>query len=373
MDYYYSSDNNESKAAKIDQVDGESDSDGDGDEHIRDLGIGSHNPNSWSAYNKEGKKLKIELSMHLKDKNRKEVARVQREIHDHLRRGEVDLGQLDPETIACLEAIDSPEPRRTPQHAVRLPAQPPALPSYAGLSQVLVIPTISLPPALNLARMDPPHIVDNGTWEAGSGLALNGVNQALYRKASPANLDYKTLLTFEMTVLEMATYIPLAFSWSGGFLSRVVSAGGRCTIAARMMLWARDLDNDTDSKQKIGNLRSTMQHKLSDYITSNSTDKTASSWTYTRKMPSGAMPNLIADIPLLRLRHGVTRPPRGRHRGRLTTAIEHAYTRGHWGVMLSQVEQYIQHFSLKVPASLAADADRLAIEDLKGTYRAATH
>jgi hypothetical protein len=53
--------------------------------------------------------------------------------------------------------------------------------------------------------MNPPHIADNGILEAGSTLALRGLNRALYCKASPVNLDYKTLLNFEMTLLEMAT------------------------------------------------------------------------------------------------------------------------------------------------------------------------
>jgi hypothetical protein len=40
--YYYGSDSNNSEAAKNDQADEESDSDGDGDEHVRDLSVGSH-------------------------------------------------------------------------------------------------------------------------------------------------------------------------------------------------------------------------------------------------------------------------------------------------------------------------------------------
>jgi hypothetical protein len=40
--YYYGIDSNNSEAAKNDQPDEESDSDGDGDEHIRDLSVGSH-------------------------------------------------------------------------------------------------------------------------------------------------------------------------------------------------------------------------------------------------------------------------------------------------------------------------------------------
>jgi hypothetical protein len=157
------------------------------------------------AYNKEGRKLKIELSMHLKNKDRKETARVQQEIYDHLRRGEVDISQLNPVTIARLEAIDGPEPRRAPRGAVRLPTQPSAPPFHTSSSQALVVTPHSLPLSLNLNRMNPPHIADNGILEAGSTRALEGLNRALYCKVSPVNLDYKTLLNFEMTLLEMAT------------------------------------------------------------------------------------------------------------------------------------------------------------------------
>jgi hypothetical protein len=157
------------------------------------------------AYNNESRKLKIELSMHLENKDRKEAARVQQQINDHLRRGEVDISQLDPDTIARLEAIDGPEPRRAPCGAVRLPTQPSVPPFHGGSSQAPVVTPHSLPPSLNLNRMDPPHIADNGILEAGSTLALRGLNGALYCKASPVNLDYKTLLNFEMTLLEMAT------------------------------------------------------------------------------------------------------------------------------------------------------------------------
>ncbi|RYO52293.1 hypothetical protein AA0116_g11076 [Alternaria tenuissima] len=341
--YYYGSDSNNSEAAKNDQADEESDSDGDGDEHVRDLSVGSHNPGSWLAYNNEGRKLKVELSMHLKNKDRKEAARVQKEIDDHFRRGEVDISQLDPDTIACLEAIDGPEPRRAPRGAVRLPTERSATPFHAGSSQALVLTPYSLPLSLNLNRMNPPHIADNGILEAGSTLALRGLNRALYCKASPVNLDYKTLLNFEMTLLEMAT------------------------------LWARALDNGTELTNKLGNLRSTMQHKLKNYGTSNSADKTASSWAPTNMVTTRAMSNLTADTSLLRLRHGVTRPPQGQHRGRLTIAIEHAHTCGHWGVMLSEVERYIEHFKLKVPKRLTADADKLAIKDFESIYEATSH
>ncbi|CAN9386613.1 unnamed protein product [Alternaria alternata] len=367
--YYYGSDSNNSEAAKNDQVDGES----DGDEHIRDLSVGSHNPESWMAYNAESRKLKIELSMHLKNKDRKEAARVQREIDDHLRRGEVDISQLDPDTIAHLEAIDGPEPQRAPHGAVRLPTQPSAPPFHTGSSQALVVTPHSLPLFLNLNRMNPPHIADNGILEAGSTRAVNGLNRALYCKAPPVNLDYKTLLNFEMTLLEMATYIPLSFLWLGGFLSRVKAAEGGCTVSAQMMLWARGLDNGTELKNKLGNLRSTMQHKLKNYGTSDSTNKTASSWIPTNMMTTRAKPNLTADISLLRLRHGVTRPPQGQHRGRLTIAIEHAHTCGHWGVMLSEVERYVKQFKLVVPKRLTADADKLAIKDFESIYEATSH
>lgn len=157
------------------------------------------------AYNDESRKLKTELSMHLKNKDRKEVARVQQEIDDHFRRGEVDDSQLDPDTIARLEAIDGPEPQSAPRSAVRLPTQPSASLLHAGSSQALVVTPHSLPLYLNLNRMSAPHIADNGILEAGSTRALNGLNRALYCKASPVNLDYKTLLNFEMTLLEMAT------------------------------------------------------------------------------------------------------------------------------------------------------------------------
>ncbi|CAI9631953.1 hypothetical protein GT037_002778 [Alternaria burnsii] len=366
---YYSSDSNNSEAAKNDLVDGESDS----DEHIRDLSVGSHSPESWMAYNDESRKLKTELSMHLKNKDRKEVARVQQEINDHFRRGEVDISQLDPDTIARLEAIDGPEPQSAPRSAVRLPTQPSASLLHAGSSQALVVTPHSLPLYLNLNRMSAPHIADNGILEAGSTRALNGLNRALYCKASPVNLDYKTLLNFEMTLLEMTTYIPLAFLWLGGFLSRVESAGRGCTIVAQMMLWVRGLDNGTDLKNKLGNLRSTMQHKLKNYGTSDSTNKTASSWVPTNIMTTRAKPNLTADISLLRLRHGVTRPPQGQHRGRLTIAIEHAYICGHWGVMLSEVERYMEHFKLEVPKKLTEDADKLAIKDFESIYEATSH
>ncbi|CAN9395807.1 unnamed protein product [Alternaria alternata] len=371
--YYYGSDSNNSKAAKNDQADEESDSDGDGDEHIRDLSVGSHNPGSWMAYNNEGRKLKIELSMHLKNKDRKEAARVQQQINDHLRRGEVDISQLDPDTIARLNAIDGPKPRRAPRGAVRLPTQPSVPPFHGGSSQAPVVTPHSLPPSLNLNRMDPPHIADNGILEAGSTLALRGLNRALYCKASPVNLDYKTLLNFEMTLLEVATYIPLSFLWLGGFLSRVKAARGGCTVVAQMMLWARGLDNGTELTNKLGNLRSTMQHKLKNYGTSDSTNRTASSWAPTNMMTSRAKPNLTADTSLLRLRHGVTRPPQGQHRGLLTIAIEHAHTCGHWGVMLSEVERYIKHFKLDVPKRLTADADKLAIKDFESIYEATSH
>lgn len=85
------------------------------------------------------------------------------------------------------------------------------------------------------------------------------------------------------------------------------------------------------------------------------------------------MSNLTADTSLLRLRHGVTRPPQGQHRGRLTIAIEHAHTCGHWRVMLSEVERYIEHFKLKVPKRLTADADKLAIKDFESIYEATSH
>ncbi|CAN9366759.1 unnamed protein product [Alternaria sp. RS040] len=346
---YYSSDSSNSEAAKNDQVDGESDS----DEHIRDPSVGSHNPESWMAYNDESRKLKTELSMHLKNRTEK--------------------SQLDPDTIARLEAIDGPEPQSAPRSAVRLQTQPSASLLHAGSSQALVVTPHSLPLYLNLNRMSAPHIADNGILEAGSTRALNGLNRALYCKASPVNLDYKTLLNFEMTLLEMATYIPLAFLWLGGFLSRVESAGRGCTIVAQMMLWARGLDNGTDLKNKLGNLRSTMQHKLKNYGTSDSTNKTASSWIPTNIMTTRAKPNLTADISLLRLRHGVTRPPQGQHRGRLTIAIEHAYICGHWGVMISEVERYMEHFKLEVPKKLTEDADKLAIKDFESIYEATSH
>jgi hypothetical protein len=92
-----------------------------------------------------------------------------------------------------------------------------------------------------------------------------------------------------------------------------------------------------------------MQHKLKNYGTSNSADKTASSWAPTNMVTTRAMSNLTADTSLLRLRHGVTRPPQGQHRGRLTIAIEHAHTCGHWGVMLSEVERYMEQFKLEMP------------------------
>ncbi|KAH8632397.1 hypothetical protein IG631_14080 [Alternaria alternata] len=184
------------------------------------------------AYNNEGRKLKIELSMHLKNKDRKEAARVQQEIDDHVRRGEVDISQLDPDTIVRLEAIDGPEPRRALRGAVRLPTQPSAPPLHAGSSQALVVTPHSLPLSLNLNRMNPPHIADNGILEAGSTLALKGLNRTLYCKASPVDLDYKTLLNFEMTLLEMAA----GSSHSRSFLSRVKAAEGGCTVVAQMMV-----------------------------------------------------------------------------------------------------------------------------------------
>ncbi|KAG9195177.1 hypothetical protein G6011_00297 [Alternaria panax] len=75
MDFDYGSDSNGPEVAENNLQDGESDS--DNDERIGDLNIGSHNFGSWQAYNKEGKRLKNELSIHVKDNSRKEVARIQ--------------------------------------------------------------------------------------------------------------------------------------------------------------------------------------------------------------------------------------------------------------------------------------------------------
>jgi hypothetical protein len=104
-----------------------------------------------------------------------------------------------------------------------------------------------------------------------------------------------------------------------------------------------------------------------------SADKTASSWTHGNNIFSKASPTLIADVPLLRLRHGVARIPQGQHRGRLTIAIEHAFLNGHWQVMLSKVEEYIRQCQLAVPASLAAGADVAAVRDFKAMYAATPH
>jgi len=69
-------------------------------------------------------------------------------------------------------------------------------------------------------------------------------------------------------------------------------------------------------------------------------NKSASSWVPAPSIFTGGAGNLMADVPLLRLRHGLAKgsAPQGQHRGHLTIAIEHAHANKHWGVMLSQVD-----------------------------------
>ena len=102
-------------------------------------------------------------------------------------------------------------------------------------------------------------------------------------------------------------------------------------------------------------------------------DKSASSWVPAPSIFTGGVQNLMADVQLLRFRHELAegRAPQGQHRGRLTIAIEHAEANHHWGVMLSQVDEYIQQCRLPVPAPLAANADVEASNDFKVTWRTA--
>jgi len=80
---------------------------------------------------------------------------------------------------------------------------------------------------------------------------------------------------------------------------------------------------------------------------------------------------MIDDLPLLHLTNGVTHHPHGEDRGRLSVAIEHALTNGHWNIIISQVEEYIRHFNLRPVAPLPADADRRAMDRFKTFYKAA--
>jgi hypothetical protein len=350
--------------------------------------------------------------MYLGDQNMKEVARVQGKIEEHLLLGEVDEDHLDPETIADLHAVDSPESPRRPRPVAHPPTGPSAVPFYAGLfhptatpsgfsnsgtsgtgaayqaptvsqynlpalqapthilTQAPVIPFVSLPTPLDLLNYTtPPHIPDNGPSGKGSGKALNGINQAIYREATPAYLDYSGLLTYEITVLEMATYIPLGYQ-SDGFLSRTCSTSKTYTVMAKMMLWARSLDHGANLATKVQRPRLALISQHTQFGKSTSNDKTASTWAHRHSINTA---DFMANVELLRLRHGVTRPPQGQHRGRLTIAIEHAHANGHWGVMLSQVEEYIRHFNLNVPADLAVDADAAAMRHFEDAIWAGTH
>ncbi|RYN32123.1 hypothetical protein AA0112_g6193 [Alternaria arborescens] len=55
------------------------------------------------------------------------------------------------------------------------------------------------------------------------------------------------------------------------------------------------------------------------------------------------------------------------------TQGEHAHTCGHWSVMLSEVERYMEQFKLEMPKRLTEDADKLAIKDFKSIYEGTSH
>jgi hypothetical protein len=215
-------------------------------------------PNSWEAYIKKEKRLKSELRVHLSNDKGAEVERVQRELDEHNLLGEVEADELDPITIAALDAINGPEIRR--RRRIAQPPPPPPPPSTllfhghlfhpnnavggqytSGLANpaptrqvssasqhgptasvvavqlpasVLAAAQVSPPTTLNLSVSHLPINFPDNLSLGSAGKALNGNNRVMYRTAPPPNLNYN-VITFEMTILEMATvsfYIPLSIT-----------------------------------------------------------------------------------------------------------------------------------------------------------------
>ncbi|KAH6868700.1 hypothetical protein BKA58DRAFT_199303 [Alternaria rosae] len=417
-EYYHTDGNAGSDLQVKDNGQAGDDDEGDG-EQSDDVDMDSHNADSYEAYIKKSKELKSQLRMHFSNNNMAQFDRIQQEFREHDLLGELEAELLDLDTAAALIALSrsSTDYRCVPPRpTVRILLQPSAQSFYAHLFRssnagggpstfgpastavtdqtapstqhpataslvavqapapvfsvpVLAAPQASPPTTLNFLPLPPVDISDNVSLGGGTG-ALNGPNKTLYLKAPPPSLDYN-LLSFEITVMEMATYIPLAYRWYG-FTSRA-RANGALMVIARMMLWARGLENGPDLTKNVDRLRSTLTKMSKEDYGSIVANKSASSWVPAPSIFTGGAQNLMADVPLLRLRHelAVGRAPQGQHCGRLTIAIEHAHTNKHWGVMLSQVHAYIQQCNLPVPAPLAASADVDTINDFKVTWRAA--
>ncbi|KAI4948431.1 hypothetical protein J4E91_005853 [Alternaria rosae] len=366
------------------------DDEGDG-EQSDDVDMDSRNADSYEAYIKKYKELKSQLRMHFSSNSMAQFDRIRQEFREHDLLCELEAELLDLDTTAASIALSrsSTDCRRVPPRpAVRILPQPSAQPFYAHFFRssnaagspstsgpastaatdqtapstqhhataslvavqppapilsvpVLAVPQASPPTTLNFFPLPPVDISDNVSLEGGTG-ALNGPNKTLYLKAPPPSLDYN-LLSLEITVMEMAT------------------------------LWAGGLDNGPGLTKNVDRLCSTLAKMSKEDYGLIVANKSASSRVPAPSIFTGGAQNLMADVTLLRLRHelAVGRAPQGQHCGRLTIAIEHAHTDKHWGVMLSQVDAYIQQCNLPVPAPLAASADVDAINDFKVTWRAA--
>jgi hypothetical protein len=80
--------------------------------------------------------------------------------------------------------------------------------------------------------------------------------------------------------------------------------------------------------------------------------------------------DLLDDIPLLRLAHGVVHHPKGKDRGILSIFIEHALPHGHRDVPLSRVQEYIIKFGLESPTLLSQNAVETALKAFQELWAA---
>ncbi|KAF1832303.1 hypothetical protein BDW02DRAFT_433911 [Decorospora gaudefroyi] len=212
----------------------------------------------------------------------------------------------------------------------------------------------------------------------GKSTNSNAPNHMLYRKATPMYLNVPALIRFPITIAEMTTFLPLHYCFSG-FLPRMDVQNKGHNDTARMILSARGLDKSPDFEHRVHNLRSALGHQLPKSLNNlaanhtTSIGNTCSTWSpppassWKNRKTSGTMD----DCLLLRLSHGVTDFPRGTDQGLLTIALVFAELHGHWDVMLSELPRYVAKFGLGPAPVMAPDADRTAMREFRGRWKAA--
>ncbi|CAE7027073.1 hypothetical protein PTNB73_01649 [Pyrenophora teres f. teres] len=224
-------------------------------------------------------------------------------------------------------AVSLPPNSIIPQTPITCLGHPQTQPQTLLLTPNPLVPQISTTFSLNLTTLPtPPSIPDTPANQHYGSKAISCLNAELYRKAQPKTLNYSLLLTYELTLVELITYLPMAYVWSG-FLPRADAADG-ILATAKLMLWSRGLDVKPDLEHKCHILRSSLAKQLKRNLAAlagTPIGTSAATWMYT----GPGRPNFIADTPLLYLTNGIVRHPQGEDRGLLSTANVFHHRAGH--------------------------------------------